>query len=73
MLPQHQRIVKPRVDINGHIHLEGYKTYTFLWNTLYIYISSDQKEKCYLVLDTGTEDRGMERSQAVDTIDTGNC
>ena len=46
------KIVKPRLVINGHMHSSCYETYTFPWRTKYVYISSDQKEKCYLVLCT---------------------
>ncbi len=46
------KIIKPRLVINGHMHSGCYKTYTFPWGTKYIYISSDQKERCYLLLNT---------------------
>jgi len=44
------RIIKPRLVINGHMHSGGYKTHIFPWGTKYVYISSDQREKYYLVL-----------------------
>ncbi len=46
------RIVKPRLVINGHMHSGCYKVASLSWSTKYIYISSDQKERCYLVLNT---------------------
>jgi len=46
------RIVKPKLVVNGHMHSGCFKTHTFPWDTRYIYISSDQREKCYLVLNT---------------------
>ena len=46
------RIVKPRLVINGHMHSGCYKVANLPWGTKYIYISSDQKERCYLVLNT---------------------
>ena len=47
------KIVKPRLVINGHMHSGSYKTYEFPWRARYIYISSDQKERHYLILHTG--------------------
>jgi Icc-related predicted phosphoesterase len=47
------RIVKPRLVINGHMHSGGCKVYDFEFGTRYIYIDSSQKERHYLVLDTG--------------------
>ena len=43
-------IVKPKIVINGHMHSRCFKTHVFPWGTKYVYVSSDQKEKCYLVL-----------------------
>ena len=43
-------IIRPRIVVNGHMHIGGYKTYTFPWGTRYIYIDSSQKHRCYLIL-----------------------
>jgi len=44
------KIVKPRLVINGHMHYGGYRVYGFPFGTKYIYVSSDQKERHYLIL-----------------------
>ena len=46
------QIAKPRLVINGHMHLGGYKIYFFPWNTKYIYIDSSQVNKHYVILHT---------------------
>ena len=46
------KIVKPRIVFNGHMHSGGYKFFDFPFGTKYIYVSSDQKERCYLILYT---------------------
>jgi len=43
-------IIRPRMVVNGHMHSGCFKTYTFPWGTKYVYVSSDQREKCYLIL-----------------------
>jgi len=45
-------IIRPRIVVNGHMHSGCFKTYTFSWGTKYVYVSSDQREKCYLILHT---------------------
>jgi len=52
--------VKPRLIINGHTHSGGYKVYSFPWRTKYIYVSSDQKEKCYLIIYSTSNDMMIE-------------
>ena len=44
-------VINPKLVVNGHMHSGCFKTHTFPWSTKYIYISSDQKERCYLILD----------------------
>lgn len=54
-------IVRPRIVVNGHMHSGGYKVYDFEFSTRYIYIDSSQKERYYLVIDTGSRKLGVWR------------
>ncbi len=70
-------IVKPRLVFNGHMHNGCVKTHNFPWSTQYIYISSDQKEKCYTIIETRDNKiileawRDKEKDSTLKTLEQG--
>ena len=54
--------------VNGHMHSGCFKTYTFPWGTKYTYISSDQRQRFYIIVNMDSDDIEVEVRRDNDKI-----